>query len=405
MPGEWHDCIPVDMDSARCDAFRVRCALVLGCTVMAAAAAACGFDPSGRGGRGGGGDGDGGAPGRDDGGGGGGGGDGASAAGFAKEITVAAVGGADLADFPLYIEIDDADLAARAASDGSDIRFTDAAGQPLDHEVQRWGPESGRLEAWVRVTLLGGADTVLFLRYGEPDPPPPPDRAAVWASDFAAVWHLEESPAGALADSLGVHPGTPSGGMNDASSVDGTLGRAVDLDGGDDTIAFDNPLAGASAHTLSAWVRQEATGNNDALIVLGTGACSEARWLHTRYDQDTVALGFYCDDMPDSGIDLQDAGWKLVHWTYAAGESRLFVDGEQAGATFTHDGAPDTQGPNGFIGNVPTSAGFGSNMGLNGAVDEVRIARRVRPPTWIAAEFANQSAPSAFFALGPEQPL
>jgi hypothetical protein len=375
--------------------------------MMAVAAAACGFDPSGRGGGGDGdgdGNGDGGTPGGEDGGGGGG-GDGGDAAGFAKAITVAAPGGADLADFPLYVELDDSDLQARAAADGSDIRFTDPAGQPLDHEVQRWDPGNGRLEAWVRVTLLGGADTVIVLRYGEPDPPPLPDRAAVWASDFAAVWHLEESPAGALADSLGDYPGTASGGMDDTSSVDGTLGRAVDLDGGNDTIGFDNPLDGATAHTLSAWVRQEATGNNDALLVLGTGACNQARWLHGRYDQDTVAFGLYCDDMPDSGVDLQEAGWKLLHWTYAAGESRLFVDGEQAGAAFTHDAAADTQGPDGFIGNVPTSAGFGSNMGLNGTVDEVRIARRVRPPTWIAAEFANQSAPSSFYTVGPEQPL
>ena len=376
---------------------------VLGSLVVAAAA--CGFDPSGRGG--GGGDSDGGTPGGDDDGGGGGGGDdgGGGAAGFAKSITVAAPGGADLADFPLYIQLDDADLQARAAADGSDIRFTDPAGQPLDHEVQRWDPGSGRLEAWVRVTLAGGADTVLHVRYGEPDPPPTPDPVAVWSSDFAAVWHLEGSPAAALADSLGARPGTPSGGMSDTSSVTGALGRAIDLDGGDDMIAFDNPLAGGSAHTLSAWVRQEETGDNDALLVVGTGECSQARWLHSRYDQDTAALGFYCDDLDDSGVDLQGAGWKLLHWTYAAGESRLFVDGAPAGDAFTHDDPPDTQGESGFIGNVPTSAGFGANMGLNGTVDEVRIARRVRPPAWIAAEFANQSAPSSFYSVGPEQPL
>ncbi|HEU5058195.1 MAG TPA: DUF2341 domain-containing protein, partial [Kofleriaceae bacterium] len=296
-----------------------------------AVAAACGFDSTGPGG---GGDrSDGGTP-RSDGGGGvdGGGGD---PAGFFKAITVAALGGADLADFPLYLELDDPDLQARAAEDGADIRFTEPGGAALDHEIQRWDPGTGHLEAWVRVTLRGRADTVLQLRYGEPDAPPPPDPAAVWKSDFAAVWHLEEAPPGDQLDSLGARPGTPAGGMDDTDLVAGAVGRALDLDGDDDIVTFDNPLAGGSAHTVSAWVRQETTDDNDALVVLGTGACAQARWLHSRFDDQTVAVGFYCDDWPDSGADIQGDGWTLLHWTYAAGESRLYVDGEPQGPPFS----------------------------------------------------------------------
>lgn len=360
---------------------------------------ACSFDRSGAGS--GGGASDGGGPSD----GGGGRGDAGEIAGFRKLITVAAHGGGDLADFPLYIQLEDADLMARAQGDGSDIHFTSAGGDLLDHEVERWDPGSGRLEAWVRVTLVGSADTVVYLVYGEPDPPAAPDPATVWAADFAAVWHLEESPSGPLADALGARPGTASGGMNDTSSVTGVLGRAIAFDGGDDTIAFDNPLAGSGAHTVSAWVEQETTGDNDTLLVVGNGACGEARWLHTRFDQDTVALGLYCDDWPDSGVNVQGDGWTLVHWTYAAGESRLYIDGAAVGDPFAHDGNADTQGGNGFIGNVPTSAGFGANMGLNGTVDEVRIATRVRSAGWIAAEFANQSAPAGFYTVGAEEPL
>jgi hypothetical protein len=364
-------------------------------------AAACGFDHSGQGG--GGGESDGGATSDD--GGGGGDGDAAGAAGFQKTVTVSALGGADLDDFPLYLELDDVDLMARSAADGSDIHFVGPGGEALDHEVQRWDPGSGHLEAWVRVTLLGGGDTVLTLRYGEPDPPALPDPAAVWSSGFAAVWHFEESPGGELADALGDRPGTPSGGLNDTDSVAGALGRAIELDGNDDMIDFANPLSGGTDHTISAWVRQDATDDNDTLLVVGTGACSEARWIHTRFDQGTVALGLYCDDLPDSGADVQGDGWKLVHWTHADGTSRLYLDGVQVGAPFAHDGAPDTQGSAGHIGNVPTAAGFGANMGLNGAVDEVRIATRVRSAAWIAAEQANQSAPAAFYTLGPEEAL
>jgi hypothetical protein len=44
-------------------------------------------------------------------------------------------------------------------------------------------------------------------------------------------------------------------------------------------------------------------------------------------------------------------------------------------------------------------------MGLNGAVDEVRIATEVRSADWIAAEHANQSDPPSFYQLGPEESL
>ncbi len=361
-----------------------------------AAVAACSFDRSGAGSSADGG----GAPDAS-----GGRGDAGEAAGFRKRITIAAGGGGDLADFPLYIQLDDADLMARARTDGSDVHFTTAGGDPLDHELERWDPGAGRLEAWVRVTLLGSAATTVYVVYGEPEPPAAPDPSDVWAAGFAAVWHLEESPAGELADALGARPGTATGGMDADNQVAGPLGRAIAFDGGDDTITFDNPLGGAGAHTVSAWVQQEATDDNDALLVLGNGACGEARWLHTRFDQDTVAVGLYCDDWTDSGVDLQDAGWKLVHWTYSSGESRLYVDGAAVGDPFAHDGTADTQGNSGYLGNVPSAAGFGSNMGLNGTVDEVRIATRVRAPAWIAAEFANQSAPATFYTVGPEEPL
>jgi hypothetical protein len=329
--------------------------------------------------------------------------DGSAAAGFRKSITIGEHG--DLVDFPLYLELEDADLMARAAADGSDIYLTDAGGAVLDREVEGWDPDRGLLQVWVRVTLVSGADTVLFLRYGEASPAPPPDPPGVWSAGFAAVWHLEESPAGSLTDELGARHGVPSGGMTAASSVAGAIGQAIDLDGDDDMIGFDNPLAGASAHTISAWVRQEETANNDALVVVGTGECGEARWLHTRYDQDTVALGLYCDDLGDSGIDIQGDDWTLVHWTYSDGVSRLYVDGAQVGPPFNHDEISATAGSDGFIGNVPTAAGFGSNMGLNGAVDEVRIATEVRSADWIAAEHANQSDPPSFYQLGPEESL
>jgi hypothetical protein len=49
----------------------------------------------------------------------------------------------------------------------------------------------------------------------------------------------------------------------------------------------------------------------------------------------------------------------------------------------------NTQGSSGIIGHAPEPA-FGTNMGLDGTIDELRIATTARNAGWIAAEYANQ---------------
>ena len=72
----------------------------------------------------------------------------------------------------------------------------------------------------------------------------------------------------------------------------------------------------------------------------------------------------------------------------------------------TFNTTENTQGTEGRIGNAPGGgSGFGPNMGLNGTIDEVRIADVARSPGWIAAEFSNQNNPAGFYTGGAEEPL
>jgi hypothetical protein len=64
--------------------------------------------------------------------------------------------------------------------------------------------------------------------------------------------------------------------------------------------------------------------------------------------------------------------------------------------------APATAGATGLIGNAPSPA-FGGTNGMDGTLDEVRIATVTRDASWIATEFANQSSPGTFYAVGPEE--
>jgi concanavalin A-like lectin/glucanase superfamily protein/uncharacterized protein DUF2341 len=308
-------------------------------------------------------------------------------------------------DFPVWIDLLDADVAARAAADGRDIYFTKTDGSALPYELQRWDRANHHLQAWVRGRVADDASsTVIVLHYGDATMAQPPQPAMVFSDSFVAVWHLDDTLAtAAIADSLGAHNGTATS-LSTTDSTAAALGNGILFDGGAAQIHFANPVTGSGSHTISVWVTQQTTADNDTLIVLGNGTCGASRWLHSRYNAATMAVGFYCNDWDNPAVNLIGAGPSLIHWVYDGNKSTIYRNGAKVAGPFTQTGtAPMTTGPDGYIGNVPDTAGFGANMGAHALIDEVRIASVVRPADYIQTEWQNQSAPQTFYTVGPEQ--
>ena len=329
---------------------------------------------------------------------------------FRKAITIGGgTASEDLTDFPLYVAlVDDTDLRDHAGADGSDIVFLAANGTTqLDYEIESYDSATGSLIAWVRVpTIPAAADALIYLRYGAP-PALTPNPTGVWQNAFLVVFHLGDDPTGTIKDSTGTHNGSAGGGMNADNQVPAKLGGGLELDGNNDVINFVNPYEGGGEHTISAWVNQAVSPDNDALIVLGSGGTTDgSRFLHTRFFSGAIAVGLYNDDHETSD-DIQGDGFVLVHWTYnSSNESRVYVNGTLVAGPHAHTGAANTSGTEGRIGNAPGGgSGFGASMGFNGIVDEVHLCSTARSAGWIAAEFANQSSPGSFYTVGPEQPL
>jgi hypothetical protein len=136
------------------------------------------------------------------------------------------------------------------------------------------------------------------------------------------------------------------------------------------------------------------------VVVLGTGAPQQARWLYSARTGNDVAFGFYANDRL-TGINIENDGWTLLHWTFDGTASRVYVNGALDDGPITAVAGVNTQGTAGRIGNV-TSTAFGTAMNLNGLADEVRIATTARPAEWMQTEFNNQSSPSSFYTVGPE---
>jgi hypothetical protein len=319
-------------------------------------------------------------------------------------------------DFVAWIDLDDAQIAARAQPDGRDMYFTAADGTTrLDHAIQIVdpGPPGTRhFAAWVRIPMLSATTaTSIYVRYGDPGAASLPNPAGVFKASFAAVWHLDDVlPVTTIADATGTHAGTPT--LTAATtSAAGKLGRGLAFTGSTDQIAFVNPLSGKTPHTISAWVNQASSVTHTAaIVVVGTPGGGQSRWLHGHYTNNSLAVGFYGPDWtpnPSAGID--GAGWTYLTWVFEGGNNRnrLYRNGaEITDSPFTPPAAGppqiNTTGTAGFIGFAPEPE-YGARNGYEGTIDELRIATVARTSGWIATEYANQSSPATFYTVGPEQ--
>jgi hypothetical protein len=307
---------------------------------------------------------------------------------------------ATMTSFPLWIDLTDPQLTARAQADGSDIYFTDAAGAVVPYERVSWDPGTNHLQAWVGAAqLTSGQAAKFYVVYGGATAPAAAP-AQVFAA-FAAVWHLDDALATTtIVDARGTAPGTATGLDATHHRAAGKLGAAIDFDGATSQIQFTNPLTGGGASTLSAWVNQLAPNGMDAILTIGTAQKNQSRFLYAVYGGNHVGFGLYQNDVPDTGNDVRNKGWTLLHWVIAAdGNSTLYRDGKSI-ATKDFGNSANTTGAGGWIGFAP--AGWGTNY-LNGALDEVRLSTADLTPEWIGLEFATQGDPAGTYTIGAEE--
>lgn len=338
-------------------------------------------------------------------------------AGYARTLTVSRTSVTGMhADFPLLVAIaSDASLAAHARDDASDLRFHASDGALLPHEIESWDGATGALVAWVRVPLLTDArDTVLSLRYGHADPPAALAPTTVWSSGFAAVWHLSAAPAtatGEAFDSTGRgHLGTSSAASRPALAAGRIAdGFAFDAASMQRLSVADSPDWDFTARpvTISAWVRADSVqpgGDYPRLLDRFRGGTPGAGWVVMMTPSRNVVLNHRHDgtgDVIDVGAAsaIDDATWHFLTVTLDGSVARFYLDGA------VRESDPYAA----LLDNAEAlDVGASGNTGLNafaGILDEIRIAHVARSPEYVATEHRNQSDPSAFVVVGPEERL
>ena len=330
-------------------------------------------------------------------------------AAYRKPITIdhTQVSGGPHGGFPILIRLStDADLAAYARPDGFDIAFRATDGTVLPYERESFDSATGALVAWVRPPVLDGSvDTTLELVFGDPEATDQQSPAAVWDASYEAVWHF----AGETRDSTGNHnDGVPIAGL---ATGPGLFGNGLVFDGLDDYLdvpASASLDAASAAGTFSLWIRwtEPARGNYQMMM------SSSNRFVTPRNgfewaNQPGGEHYFYPWGGSETAFDYVSvppftAGtWQYAAVTFEYATHTLHIYLDATPLSTTHDGEigwAEIARPEDWLWGGNPAMG-GPNYFL-GAMDEIRVAKVVRPVAWLQTELANQRSPSSFYSVG-----
>ena len=320
---------------------------------------------------------------------------------YAKSIDITFpgyTGSTTLTDFPVLVRLSIARNKfdySKCQANGADLRFSDAEGNLLSHEIDTWNP-SGESLVWVKVPSFN-ADAVITAHYGITGGLPPAVTASdVWSADYVGVWHLNGSTVQDLKDSssTGADVAQKSAGVV-LGYEDGAIGDAVDMSsaswGHRLDVSDHDDLDGFTNFTLEMWTKQsEHLGSRAMLAKRGTSDLSY--YWYTNPDKDTAAGALVSTNGTGTIYVNQNTGKpELDVWTHqaflrdtGANHFQSFVGGS---VTWTSSDSKGTEPI--WSGSAPLQLGgwyHGNGQSpFKGQIDEVRISRVARSADWIKA--------------------
>ena len=335
-----------------------------------------------------------------------------------KQITlrasqIEAPGNGALTDFPVLVSVTDAQIGATALASGTDIVFTEADGTArLASEIESFTKGNSQLVAWVKVpTLSATVDTTLYVYYGNATPPARTPEET-WTASYLGVWHLNQDPAAAamgnvLDSTTGNHDFT-SRNMQSNDLTAGQIGLGFAFNGSNEFVDVPQ-LSTGSTFTISMWV-EFGGGNDPRTLLANSGPAGDAdgfRFFINTPGTTDRRLIFETGNGNAGSARIARTGTNeipnnaLAHVAAVVnrpmGTALLYVNGASV--------ATETAAATMFATNTLVSAARMTDASsyLAGKLDEIEIATTARPAEWLKTSFNNQSQPSSFHALGPEE--
>ena len=305
-------------------------------------------------------------------------------------------GASTLSDFPALVRIPSGSpIYAASALDGRDIRFADALGNLVPHEIDTWNT-SGESLVWVKVPTLSGTETTLALYCGavqSADVTTLLPSTNVWnAAGYKGVWHFSGSNADSSPNAL---VGTDSATAPTYNTA-GKVGTAFGSSGSSYIqIANSTKWAGYNGNslTVSAWVKTDVTKSRYDRIFSCKGVGDNTVGVQLQMQGaknkfNAVAATGSANTQNTQFITPLDAGVAFVYLTavYADGTIQMYANGEKIGAAKSGvvPGTPDQVLR---IGAAATSLDYN----WNGSLDEVRFQWAAQSADWVAADYATQN--------------
>lgn len=277
-----------------------------------------------------------------------------------------------LSDVPVLVRLHTGNFVfSEARPDGADLRFVTADDKtPLKHHIEKYDDLNELALVWVQVPKLpaGSDKEYVWLYYGNQKAPAAEDAKGSFDTLQTGVFHFAEAD-GNFADSTAnaLRP-VASGAAPDAT---GFIDGAAAFSGTGMNIAGQPALALSAQNGLSvsAWLRPERAQKGAVVYAQEQGGKS----VRFEIEGDTLVARIGATRI--AGGKLDTGVWRHVALTVGVGKAALFVDGVEVAAGAAT--LPDIQG------DVAIGTGY------HGGMDELRMARGVRPAAWFRTEAAQ----------------
>ena len=307
-------------------------------------------------------------------------------------------------------------------ADGADLRFSDADGNLIPHEIDTWNA-GGESLVWVQVPELTKT-TIIKAYYGYKGAAgtlPAVTATDVWTNGYVAVWHMSaaegtftQRDSTTTGKNIAAHPSYRAGIL---CGVEGAVGAAAELGrDGATTGAFyvtdrDGVLDGFPAMTLEVWSYQAAYNSDADSMLINKLVPSPATNAYNFYQRKNtggqIAAYFYKTDGGNGDIwqgsgavpQLNEWTHQVARWNGSSGRRTAFINGVSV-YNSTKDAA---KGVGRHAG--PSSAFYvGNNLAdqwgvkiFHGKLDEIRISSVARSDAWVVA--SHDTIANADFAF------
>ncbi len=329
----------------------------------------------------------------------------------------------DVAKYPVPVLLSAANFDfTQAKPDGSDIRFSDAAGTLLPFSIESWDATAKLAALWVKVDVKGNASQTVLISWGNAAAPATADSHTVFDTKdgFLGVWHLSEAgstTAGGYKDATATGADLTGLAVTADSITDGRIGKAVSLSHAQNQwLRLDgtkNTTFDVFTHvTYSIWTYAKtyaieyqtpfAKGDNSWRIhMYGSSSWGENMNKHiVEMCAESKGNGDECaiNEPPSKGSDVAPLKW--FHWVAVFNDPTLtlYLNGVKEVSAMSGGWKSDPQYPVG-VGNNSQIPG----RSWDGYLDEARVMNVSKDESWIKLEFESQREGQQFVTYGMTQ--